>query len=386
MNKGAIDLPKSFKQIMSLILIGILVAPTALEGAVVYAQSEDISPIESVEFGQPTTSSSSQTEEEVEDEGEIDETIEEAVEEESSVQEDSESLDEDEEVASSDHHPAIDLMKRLGEMQTGIVSDYTVIDYLEDGGGVLARTSTLIKDGDHYLLTDQQNQKVPQTALIAMNEETDQIEEVYEPVKDLIRNVNHAVEQGFEEGLTSELEALTGLTADQMNDLSDLYIDETDQQEEYQSLLEKVEATSDFLFLLGERFINQPGRVEQLEEVAPEVYQLEITDELLEELKQLIEEEKGHFESLEDVASLFENGQASTMLFNTAAMEYGIGTLSDQSAIEYYFSAQGKSLRLPTPEQVVTLDELLNRVHGGTEEGTVQEDEEIEEIPLEEEE
>lgn len=235
MNKGAIDLPKSFKQIMSLILIGILVAPTALEGAVVYAQSEDISPIESVEFGQPTTSSSSQTEEEVEDEGEIDETIEEVVEEESSVQEDSESLDEDEEVASSDHHPAIDLMKRLGEMQTGIVSDYTVIDYLEDGGGVLARTSTLIKDGDHYLLTDQQNQKVPQTALIAMNEETDQIEEVYEPVKDLIRNVNHAVEQGFEEGLTSELEALTGLTADQMNDLSDLYIDETDHQEEYQS-------------------------------------------------------------------------------------------------------------------------------------------------------
>lgn len=375
MNKGAIDLPKSFKQLMGLVLMGILVAPTALEGAIVYAQSEDISPIESVEFGQPS-SSSSPSEETLEDER-MDEEIKEETEEESSDQESAESLDED--ATATDQHPAIDLMKRLGEMQTGIVSDYTVIDYLDEGGEVLARTSTLIKDGNHYLLTDQQDQKVPQTALIAMNEETHQIEEIYEPVKDLMRNVNHATEQGFEEGMTSELEALTGLTADQMNALSDLYIDQTDQQEEYQSLLEHTEATSDFLFLLGERFINQPGRTEQLEEVAPEVYQLEITDELLEELKQLIEKEKDQFESVEDVASLFENGQASTMLFNTAAMEYGIGTLSQQSAIEYYFSAQGKSLRLPTSEQVVSLDELLNRAHGDVEEAN-------EETPLQEEE
>lgn len=351
---------KRVKQWISLILIGAFIVPTGLDAIVVTAQGEDISPLESVEFGRPTQSSNESSTAEMVDQELSDETA--AEQEPGNEMEESEEDQSSEEEAMADaEHPAIDLMERLSQMQTGIVADYTIFDYLE-GEDVLAQTFTLIKDSNHYLLTDQSQQQVPQTVLLTMDEETQQIQEIYQPVKDLARNVSYAMEQGIEEGITPELESLTHLSAMQINDISNLYIDLIDQKEDYESTLEQVQQTSAFLFLLGQRFVNHPMRTAQFEEVAPDVYELAITDELLDELKQLIAEEKDNYPLAQDVVSLFESGKASTMLFNTAAMEYGIGTLADQAGVEYYFSAQGKALRLPTDEQVVTFDELLEQV------------------------
>lgn len=323
----------------------------------IFAQGENLSPIESIDWGLQTKEETNS--EKVEPEISSKELIEETSKEELNPLITTEASGQNTLPKVTNPLELLEIINTEG-VQTS--SNYNLIHFIN--GGVQMAMKAYVNQGDYGYLTYQEPPYMPRTLLVKAN--NGQIEDSFMSVESLVTYATDAINNYPDIYESSPIMDLYVFAQENNQDFLNKYIQldpDFDGAKEMYQEVNKLDAY--FLNLLTDFLQDKQSQLESGPD--PNVAVLNLEGDLAEQFTQQLQDLQADYPELDRLLSNFEQGVQGTISFNYASYEVGIGLLSpaadgQTNGLEYYIRPVQLNVEIPDPESLLSEQEFVDLI------------------------
>lgn len=345
---------KFFKHLAVALLISMSVQP--ISG--ILAQEEEkvnISPIEQIDEAIPTeeTGVSEETEESLPTENEATNT--EDTELFSEVSSEESTMNTNSEIDPEIPNTLVDAIISQQEHTT---SDVTFFENMS--ADVFKETSrAYIRDEDIYYFILLDNLTLPEMFMLSVEDE--QVDRTFMSVDDLMSLAAEALNTNPEAYSGTIIEDFYQVSQENMDQFIGKFVEETNSQRDYQSVLDETIALDSFLLTVVSEWL-------QHESVAGtgvavddgQVFGLDATTEPV--FNEIIDKYAADYPELETFLAQFSTGFQGNIALNFELGELGLGLVGEGGGIQYFIRLEEFEVPLPTEDQLFTTEEFVEQV------------------------